>query len=268
VSFAHTLKIETAAPLAMRRSESQATKSSGQFRRRSIPKTILRKMSRALRRRGMDVTDNRMIANRFAGLVPAPDLIIDVGVAAGTPWLYDAFPDSRFLLIDPMVECRQNVTAAFPNLDAQFQSVALGDSRGEIELNIPTINGSVRGSKSSVLTRSDHISPTITNWETRTVTVELLDNLTPKDGRFGLKIDTEGAESAILRGAAETLSRCDFVVLELSLSKRFEEVEPPSTAISLLRDAGLEMRDVLSVNSGTSTKSPPHIDCLFTRWSA
>jgi hypothetical protein len=34
--LAHTLKIETAAPLAMRRSESQARKSSGQFRRRSM----------------------------------------------------------------------------------------------------------------------------------------------------------------------------------------------------------------------------------------
>jgi len=40
VSFAHTLKIETAAPVAMRRSESQARKSSGQFRRRSIYITL------------------------------------------------------------------------------------------------------------------------------------------------------------------------------------------------------------------------------------
>jgi hypothetical protein len=34
--LAHTLKIQTATPLAMRRSESQPGKSSGQFRRRSI----------------------------------------------------------------------------------------------------------------------------------------------------------------------------------------------------------------------------------------
>lgn len=231
-----------------------------------LPKTILRKMARSLRRRSMHATENRMTATRFSQIVPSPDLIIDVGVADGTPWLYDAFPDKRFLLIDPMIECRQSVAAAYPYLDAEFHSVALSDQSGEIDLNVPLMNGSEHGSKASVLTRSDHLSASITGWEKRTVPVELLDSLTPKSGRFGLKIDTEGAECAILRGASDTLSRCDFVVLELSLNKRFEEVEPPSTAISLLRDAGLEMRDVLSVNGGEATRSAQHIDCLFTRW--
>jgi FkbM family methyltransferase len=259
------LKNLTASTICHKRLRSSSLEDS---KKMYLPKTVLRKMSRALRRHGMNVTDNRMLASRFAGLVPAPDLIIDVGVADGTPWLYDAFPDSRFLLIDPMVECRQSVTAAFPDLNAEFHSVALGDNRGEIELNVPVVSGTARGNMASVLNRSDHHSASINEWEKRTVPVELLDFLTPKSGRVGLKIDTEGAESAILRGAAETLLRCDFVVLELSLSKRFEEVEPPSTVISLLRDAGLEMHDVLSLNGGTSTRSAAHIDCLFTRWSS
>src|SRR3954449_6529991 len=34
----------------------------------------------------------------------APATVIDVGVAYGTPELYDAFPDARFLLVDPLEE--------------------------------------------------------------------------------------------------------------------------------------------------------------------
>ena len=63
------------------------------------------------------------------------------------------------------------------------------------------------------------------------------------------------------------LARCDFVVLELSLRKRFTEVDPPSVCIDLLGKAGLELRDVLSLNGGGTAQSPNHMDCLFTRWS-
>ena len=34
----------------------------------------------------------------------SPTTIIDVGVAFGSPGLYQSFPDSKFLLIEPLVE--------------------------------------------------------------------------------------------------------------------------------------------------------------------
>lgn len=234
-----------------------------------LPSFLEERMRGLLRRNGALVYDNRMQAVRFRKLVPEPDLVVDVGVADRTPWLYDSFSEKPFLLVDPMAECEEEVAAAYPNLNFEFRPVALGDHMGKAKLNVPFVGQGKRGRWASMLTRSrsDHLTARVTNWETRTVDVTTLDALTEaKTGRIGLKIDTEGSEAAILRGAEKTLSQCDFVVLELSLRMRFEEVDVPSTSIAMLRDAGLELRDVLSVNGGKMDQSPIHIDCLFTRW--
>jgi hypothetical protein len=86
-------------------------------------------------------------------------------------------------------------------------------------------------------------------------------------GRLGLKIDVEGHEADVLRGAAGTLPRCDFVILELSLTPRFAQTSPPSTLFALLGAAGLELRDVLrSTGDGRGGPAPRLFDVLFTRW--
>ena len=72
----------------------------------------------------------------------------------------------------------------------------------------------------------------------------------------------------VLQGATETLRRCDFAILELSVSTRFEGVGVPSAAVALLADAGLEMRDVLNIGAGPGKKARPrYLDVLFTRWA-
>ena len=233
----------------------------------ALPRFLRRKMQRALEREGALIYEDRMRADRFRALVDAPDTVIDVGVAGGTPWLYRAFPKAQFLLVDPMPECEARVAAAFPDLVFDFHPVALGAEAGSVELKIPLVGENAHASKASTLTRTDHFTPLVSDWETREVPVQRLDALAPTDGRLGLKIDTEGAEATILRGATSMLARCDFVVLELSLRKRFTEVDPPSVCIDLLGKAGLELRDVLSLNGGGTAQSPNHMDCLFTRWS-
>ncbi|MEJ6390306.1 hypothetical protein [Gymnodinialimonas ulvae] len=85
-----------------------------------LPNFLKRAMRRSLSRNGELVYDNRMQAERFRELVATPDLIIDVGVANGTPWLYDAFPQTEFILIDPMDECEDQVASRFPNLRFLF----------------------------------------------------------------------------------------------------------------------------------------------------
>ena len=207
-----------------------------------------------------------MLAGRFNKIVPEPEIIIDVGVADGTPWLYDSFPDTKFLLFDPMKECEQLVRSSFPSLNFEFFAVALSKEAGTAELKIPVISEVQKGQLASLVNRTDQYSKAASDWLTREVEVATLDSLIPHDGRLGLKIDTEGFESQVLDGAKETLKRCTFVVLELSLEMRFEGVDPPSVVVRKLEEAGFELRDVLSINGGSQDKSPRHIDCLFVRW--
>ncbi|MEO1363490.1 MAG: hypothetical protein AAFU86_06920, partial [Pseudomonadota bacterium] len=73
----------------------------------------------------------------------------------------------------------------------------------------------------------------------------------------------------VLAGATQTLQHTDFVILELSMSQRFDGVDPPSAAIATLAAHGLEMRDVLAIADGPTKRSQPrHMDLLFTRWDA
>ena len=106
--------------------------------------------------------------------------------------------------------------------------------------------------------------------EEREVALRKLDHISVAyPGRVGLKIDTEGSEVEVLEGATETLERCDFAILELSVSPRFDGVGVPSAAIALLAKAGLEMRDVVSIGAGAGRKARPrYLDVLFSRWAA
>ena len=73
----------------------------------------------------------------------------------------------------------------------------------------------------------------------------------------------------MLAGGPDTLKRCEFVILELSVTERFTQSTPPSAAIALLADAGLELRDILAIADGPGKRAQPrHMDVMFTRWAA
>ena len=82
-------------------------------------------------------------------------------------------------------------------------------------------------------------------------------------------MESDALDAIMLTGARETLQRCDFAILELSVTQRFAGVGLPSQAIALLAEAGLEWRDVLSIGSGPGKRAQPrYMDVLFTRWTS
>lgn len=195
----------------------------------------------------------------------APATVFDVGVYDGTPWLYESYPDAHFVLVDPQGDLDGPRPAK-----GDFHNVALGAAPGQMTLTIPRTKAGKRGAMASLLDRQDVLADSFVDAETRDVTVVTLDSLAEGHvGPFGLKIDTEGFEAQVLAGATQTLQHTDFVILELSMSQRFDGVDPPSAAIATLAAHGLEMRDVLAIADGPTKRSQPrHMDLLFTRWDA
>lgn len=191
--------------------------------------------------------------------------IFDVGVFNGTPWLYDSFPEAHFLLVDPQGDLPGPRPAK-----GDFHVVALGAEPGQLTLKIPETKPGKGGDMASLLDRQDTLVKTFTDTETRDVPVVTLDSLAEGHiAPFGIKIDTEGFEAQVLAGATETLKQTEFVILELSLTHRFDGVAPPSAVIATLAAHGLEMRDVLAMADGPTKRSKPrHVDVLFTRWAA
>lgn len=200
------------------------------------------------------------------------DLIMDVGVNNGTPFLYQTFQDAKFILIDPLKDCAEKVRRTGLLSDFEFVNVALGAERGQGDLFVPSFEGEKRFALASFKERTDPLSEKFEEVESRTVPIKTLDEVAGNyAGRIGLKIDTEGYEGDILAGGTETLKRCEFVILEVSLTPRFQNVSPPSKLIAMLADAGLEMRDFIDMAdrspSDKQDRRPRHADILFTKWA-
>jgi FkbM family methyltransferase len=224
-------------------------------------------LRRRLRKLGLVATSDKSAAAHLRVFGLNPDVIFDVGVDRGTPQLYQAFPEAEFVLVDPRPECRVALAGL---ARASFHEVALGSVPGRLTLSTPLTGKGLEANRASLNRPMGPMARGIKGFETRTVEVMTLDALAATyPGSVGLKLDTEGHEAEILAGATETLKRCQFVIVELSLTQRFDTTPPPSRIIAMLAAAGLEFRDVLrSTGDGAGGPAPRLMDALFTRWSA
>ena len=141
--------------------------------------------------------------------------LIDVGIGtSGTIHLWNAFPDAKLLLIDPLKESEKGVQKA-AGRDPIFFQVGVGSETGKKIINIPESPNKSSFYERTALTAK----PTK---EVREVDVKTLDDLVRESGiptPYGLKIDTEGAELEVLRSGRETLKQCEFVVMEVRHTK-------------------------------------------------
>ena len=142
-----------------------------------------------------------------------PATVIDVGVAYGTPELYDAFPESRFLLVDPLEEYAPAIDQITARLrSAEWVRAAAGPEPGSITINV---------------NRAPALSSTLGHWKgqddggtPREVPVVRLDDLVAErslPGPYLVKADVEGAELRVLEGASKVLEQTELVMLEVNL---------------------------------------------------
>jgi FkbM family methyltransferase len=140
-----------------------------------------------------------------------PRTVIDVGVGPGTPDIYSAFPDARLVLVEPLEEWHAHLESLRSTHDIELVIAAAGPSRGEIELavhRVPTLS-------SMLGVRPDDAADP----QRRTVPMVRLDDLREElnlGGPLVLKVDVEGGELEVLKGAEEVLGDTELVLLEVS----------------------------------------------------
>ena len=215
-----------------------------------------RDVIQALKKSGYVVTPDKFTRAYLKQYGFAPATFIDVGVHRGTPELYNLFKASRIVLIDPVPDvetfCAPWLTGEGWN--AQFVNCALGADPGSARIT-------VSGPMTSLLTRladKEKAEPRVLD-----VQVRRLDDVVEElkaDGPFGVKIDTEGYELEVIRGAARTLSRTEFVIAEVSARRRFEDGYLFADLTAEMAKAGFALVDVLSAPSHAR-----YFDCLFVR---
>ncbi|MEY2876371.1 MAG: hypothetical protein RLZZ373_3742, partial [Pseudomonadota bacterium] len=189
--------------------------------------------------------------------------VIDIGVANGTPWLYDAFPRAKFVLIDPHPAAA--LGSLGDQLNADIYPHAVGAQAGQLilhkDIDVP--------SSSSCLPVSDWLEETRGARASTDVTVQVctLDHTLGSRYRapYLLKIDTEGFEMEVLKGAERTLEATGAVIAECSVAPRFTGSYEAAELIGYLADRGFRLYDLLNVRTIGRTGPINYLDAVFVR---
>ena len=197
----------------------------------------------------------------------APRLIVDIGAYDGrwTRMIKGVFPESRVFMIDAQ-------SAKQPALEAvkvQF----LGTADYAISLLAAEsgrkIDFQQMESGSSVFAEQSNVPRSTISLDTRT----LDELLTERDlgGPALLKLDVQGYELEILKGAAQALSQAEVVLLETSLLAYNRDAPQLSDVVRFMDERGFCVYDICSLIRCSHLSLEElddtlvHVDLLFVR---
>ena len=174
------------------------------------------------------------------------EIIIDIGAGNGTPDLYKAFHERKFVLFEPLIEYRHTLERWAETLDCSIHFQALGNTDGETVITIDprrmTMSSLVERSK---LTESD------SKGAQRRVKISKLDSIidgfSKPSNTLVIKIDVEGFELEVLKGAKETLKRTDLVIVESSIAELYVNNPNYFDVLCFMHEQGFRLLDILDL---------------------
>ena len=176
-----------------------------------------------------------------------PGTVFDVGVAQGTPELYTYVSRSGALLVlvEPLEEFEGYMRELLRKHRGFVYLAAAGEVRGEVVLNLYS---DLR--KTSRYKKVDMNDRAI---KTRKVRMIPLDDILGEHelpGPYLLKIDVEGDELSVLKGAKLILTQTEVVIVETSVSRRFEGGSEFADIVTFLRGEGFRLCDIVGAADG------------------
>jgi FkbM family methyltransferase len=223
----------------------------------------LERPARSLTRRGESVAstrterDDEHLRLLLAFTLSSSAHCIDVGAHRGDllRHMVRLAPHGRHLAYEPLPEMAAFLKLEFP--DVEVRDAALGDAAGEVSFVHVTNHPAYSGLRERAL------PPGATTKEIR-VRVERLDDALPTgfEPDF-MKVDVEGAELHVFRGALQTLRRCRPTIWFEHGVGAAENYGTKSSDIYelLVEDVGLRIFDA----DGTGPYSRAGFDEVFTR---
>jgi FkbM family methyltransferase len=175
-----------------------------------------------------------------AGMGFAPRTVFDVGVGVGTLDLYEGFPQAHHVLVEPLREFEGVLRRVAEVYDAEYVLAAAADHEGTITINVHTDNLD----SSSLMRESEGPHVDGTPREVPATTIDSLVNTRGLRGPFLLKVDVQGAELAVIRGAANTLADTELVLLEVSLFGVFDGGPQFYDVVQFMKERGFATYDI------------------------
>ena len=160
----------------------------------------------------------------FHRALARPGVIIDAGAhEGGMTVALAALPDVHVLAFEPLPAAFRRLRAVAAAAPARITArpEALSDRAGTVTLSVPRVGGEAQQQWASIvkdyaaIQRDDPRLEAIDTWTVATLALDAL----ALDDVCAMKIDVEGAEQEVLRGALETLRRCR-PVLSIEIEER------------------------------------------------
>lgn len=148
--------------------------------------------------------------------------VIDVGVCHCTAELMAVWPDRKHLLFEPVAEFVTTIEHHYRNIPHELHSVAVSDEAGTIGLKVSSVLSGMEVSHSGMTSVKYSDNPAI-----RSVPMIKLDDFLlgrELEEPYLLKIDIDGQELKVLKGAAETLKKCSIVIVECQSSQLVQRI--------------------------------------------
>mgnify|MGYP001809646828 FL=1 len=235
-----------------------------------------RAVKRALRRVGYDVIQYRPSSSDAAKITAlmrhaGVDLVLDVGANEGqfAQELIDGGYRGRIVSFEPLrdAHARLSRAAAVHAAWTVHERCAIGDHDGEVQIHVA--GNSVSSSIRPMLDQHAQSAPESRYVGTEAVPLRRLDGiaLAHAEGAraLHLKIDTQGFEAAVLRGAPQLLKRAKVVQLELSLVPLYEGQELWGHFMALMQAEGLVPWTLLPGFVDPQTGRTLQLDGVFLR---
>ncbi len=190
-----------------------------------------------------------------------PQTVIDVGAARGTLELYEAYPDAKHVLIEPLEENRHHLNKIITSLkNAEYIIAAAAKAAGTVTLNVhPDFDGS------SLYLECEESN---VNGVPRTVPALTLDGLLNDknlQGPFLIKVDVQGAELDVLEGAAHLLENTDYIILEVSFFNFFVDGPQFYDVVVFMKNHGFVVYDMLGYSYRLLDGAMSQVDLVFVK---
>jgi len=189
-----------------------------------------------------------------------PQTVIDVGVAYGTPELYETFPKATHLLVEPLKEYEKVLKDISQRYNAQYVIAAAGSKKGKTIINVHADLSS-----SSVYHESDG---SYADGIPREVFVVTLDDLCKErnlKGPYLIKIDTQGAEFEVLNGAKQVLKNTEVIILEVSFFQFYVNGPQFYDVVNYMKKHGFVAYDISGGSNRPLDNALSQIDMVFVK---
>jgi FkbM family methyltransferase len=230
---------------------------------KNFAKKVLNRLGYDLRKAGRSVIINHY-SPLYLSRLCQPQTVFDIGVGYGTFALYESFPKSYFVLVEPLAEYQKSIQAILARYKGEIHYKAAGSHEGWREINVDKSHLQM----SSFANRAA-LTKTGNTLQKRKVEVTTLDTIFqnggPRKGPIVLKIDTEGNELSVLEGSNLLLQSTDFVIAEVSIARRFENGYEFEELISFMRKKGFSVFSFLHIEHEENELRPRFADIIFCR---